>query len=1084
MTLGFEERITAAIAATTSAAEEARSLIATEASAMSSAWTTVSAAADTLEAQRSLVASVSAEFREKLESLFSKYRDARPDDAVPVARLPAEVVSRHPQGGWVVDEQITSQLNTDLRRAQSLAREASERTFAGRQRREAREMASWVLETVRALEAEADRLAESRDELLARRDKESEALRNTADEQLGERMARLSEAMRRLPPCMTPWSNPSWLSWSPALTHSEVLLGSVRLRASLVPGKNHGFAWDARTPVFVSARGAMHLVHRRQDRANAHALARSILLRALASTPPGKLQLSVFDPTGLGQSVASLLELGEYDRDLIGGKVWTSGDDLHRLLTEQTAHIELVIQKYLRNEYATLGEFNADAGEIAEPYRLLTIFDAPSGFDERSFAELRRILENGPRCGVATLIVTDEDLELPHGISMESLPAGLQTVSLHLPFGNAQPDGDVPFDLIPETDAGAPSSVVASIIDQVGKSAQQSDSNVVTFEKTFGLFVQAALEGKKRGLPQMTAPIAVGDPETWWTQETVESVSAPIGQRGARDVATLTFDSSDHSGALLVGRPGSGKSTLLHTFIAGIAAMYGPEELELHLIDFKEGVEFKVYAAQALPHARTVAIESDREFGVSVLEAIQAEMTWRGSLLRGSPDSHSSLEALRKATGERLPRIVLIFDEFQVLFARNDKLGAVAAETLEALIRQGRGFGIHVLLGSQSLSGLDALGSHVPQLLPVRILLPAAESDAFKVLGEGNAEGNALTAAGEGILNMSGGAVEANERFRGAVIDEEVRRTMVAETSAKARSVGFNRRPVVFEGNAPRAAEDTPPAQFADELRGAEKRTLRLRFGVPMAVTGNADLNLRREAGANVVLVARDTTVDTGVFGSFSLPRAVISNMVLSAVAQEASVSVVDFLPIDEGLESLAAPLLEAGTINISRRRQVPELLESIWAEVQQRIDQDDLSRPTRFLVLYGMHRARDFDQDSVDYDAAADLPELLTKIMRDGPEVGVHVFLWFDTVAGISRRLPSSGLREAAWRLVGRMSADDSTSLLGSDTAASLREQQLICGNEDRGVLQRCTTITEPSSEWARGLLAEILGKPKEVVE
>src|SRR5699024_1695079 len=113
----------------------------------------------------------------------------------------------------------------------------------------------------------------------------------------------------------------------------------------------------------------------------------------------------------------------------------------------------------------------------------------------------------------------------------------------------------------------------------------------------------------------------------------------------------------------------------------------------------------------------------------------------RASLLRGSEESHSSLESLRNATGDPLPRIVLVFDEFQVLFSRTDKLGSTAAEALETLIRQGRGFGIHVILGSQSLAGLDALGSHVPQLLPVRILLPAAESDAFKVLGEGNKEG-------------------------------------------------------------------------------------------------------------------------------------------------------------------------------------------------------------------------------------------------------------------------------------------------------------------------------------------------------
>jgi hypothetical protein len=531
----------------------------------------------------------------------------------------------------------------------------------------------------------------------------------------------------------------------------------------------------------------------------------------------------------------------------------------------------------------------------------------------------------------------------------------------------------------------------------------------------------------------------------------------------------------------LVGRPGSGKSTLLHTFIAGVTTIYGPDELELHLIDFKEGVEFKVYAAGSLPHARTVAIESDREFGVSVLQAIQAELAWRGSLLRGSTESHSSLEALRKATGERLPRIVLIFDEFQVLFARNDRLGSVAAEALETLIRQGRGFGIHVLLGSQSLAGLDALGSHVPQLLPVRILLPAAESDVFRVLGERNTEGTALTTAGEGILNMAGGAVEANERFRGAVIDEDARRARVTAMRAKADAAGFNRRPVVFEGNAPIPAADTPAVQFVDEIRGADARTLRLRFGAPMAIAGSADINLRRESGANVLLVARDAPIDVGTFDPFSVPRAVTANLTLSAVARRASVEIVDFLPVDEGLETFLAPLLEAEAVTVSRRRQVPDLLKRIGEEVKRRGDRDDTSSPPTFLVLYGMHRARDFDQDSVDYDSEADLPELLSQIMRDGPEVGVHTFLWFETVASISRRLPSSAVREVSWRLAGKMSADDSSSFIGVDGASSLREQQLLAVNEDRGVLQRCTTISEPPSDWTRDLLAGIKDKPKE---
>lgn len=1078
--LGFQERIAAASDATMVAATKVQAVIGSEVNAITTAWTAATEQIDKLEAERGAITAAVEEYREKLNRFSSTYPDGRPNGMVAPASLPVNSVVRRSANGWAVADEILARLRSDMHEAQAAAAEASRHLFSGRQRQAAEAKAMSVQGLVAALEAEIERLTTVQAETLERRDVEADSLRAAADRKIKDATSDLSDALRRLPPAMTLWSNLSWLSWSPALTHSHVLLGMLRPQTGKVPGKNHSFAWDTRTPAFIPIREAVQIVHRRQDRDTGLALARSLLLRALACTPPGKLRLSIFDPTGLGQSVASLLELGEYDRELIGGKVWSSNDDLHRVLVEHTAHIELVIQKYLRAEYATLDEFNAAAGEIAEPYRLLAIFDAPSGFDERTVTELRRIIENGPRCGVATLLVTDEELQVPYGVSFDTLPKSLKRISLHVPFADSSGNSTVAFELLPDTDADAPEQVIASIIHQVGKSAQETTSSAVSFEKLFGLFSGAAIEGRKRGLPRLTAPVDVGNPATWWAQTTVESVATPIGQRGARDVATLTFDSSDHSGALLVGRPGSGKSTLLHTFIAGITTLYGPEELELHLIDFKEGVEFKVYAANSLPHARTVAVESDREFGVSVLQAIQAELTLRGSLLRGSTESHSSLETLRKATGERLPRIVLIFDEFQVLFARNDKLGSVAAEALETLIRQGRGFGIHVLLGSQSLAGLDALGSHVPQLLPVRILLPAASSDVFRVLGEGNTEGTALTTAGEGILNMSGGAVEANERFRGAVIDEEARRARVAAMRAKADAQGFQRRPVVFEGNAPIPAEDTPPARFLDEIRGADPQTLRLRFGAPMAITGNADINLRRESGANILLVARDGAPHAATFDGFSAPRAITANLILSAVAQRASVEVVDFLPIEEGLEPFAAPLLEASVVSVSRRRQVSDLLKRLRTEVQQRVGEDDTSGPAILLALYGMHRARDFDQDAVDHDAESDLPDLLAQILRDGPEVGVHTFMWFDTIASINRRLTANASREASWRLAGKMSADDSSSFIGVDTASSLREQQVLAANEDRGLLQRCTAIAEPPEQWIRDFLAQVQGKLK----
>src|SRR5947209_596371 len=87
---------------------------------------------------------------------------------------------------------------------------------------------------------------------------------------------------------------------------------------------------------------------------------------------------------------------------------------------------------------------------------------------------------------------------------------------------------------------------------------------------------------------------------------------------------------------LVAGKTGSGKSTLLHVLITQLAMFYSPREVELYLIDFKKGVEFKAYASMSLPHARVVAIESEREFGLSVLQWLDVELSKRGEIYRAA----------------------------------------------------------------------------------------------------------------------------------------------------------------------------------------------------------------------------------------------------------------------------------------------------------------------------------------------------------------------------------------------------------------------------------------------------------------
>ena len=57
-------------------------------------------------------------------------------------------------------------------------------------------------------------------------------------------------------------------------------------------------------------------------------------------------------------------------KSLVGARIWTEAEHIEQRLADLTEHMETVIQKYLRNEYATIDEYNAQAGELAEPYPL------------------------------------------------------------------------------------------------------------------------------------------------------------------------------------------------------------------------------------------------------------------------------------------------------------------------------------------------------------------------------------------------------------------------------------------------------------------------------------------------------------------------------------------------------------------------------------------------------------------------------------------------------------------------------------------------------------------------------------------
>ena len=151
-----------------------------------------------------------------------------------------------------------------------------------------------------------------------------------------------------------------------------------------------------------------------------------------------------------------------------------------------------------------------------------------------------------------------------------------------------------------------------------------------------------------------------------------------------------------------------------------------------------------------------------------------------------------------------MPRIMLVVDEFQELFVRDDRLAGDCAMLLDRLVRQGRSFGMHVVLSSQSLAGAYSLPRATLGQMAVRIAMQCSESDAALILSDDNTAARLISRPGEAIYNDAGGLLEGNQPFQVAWLSSTRHREMLATIATRDQAFGKQLGPpVIFEGNRP-----------------------------------------------------------------------------------------------------------------------------------------------------------------------------------------------------------------------------------------------------------------------------------------
>jgi len=769
----------------------------------------------------------------------------------------------------------------------------------------------------------------------------------------------------------------------------------------------------------------------------------NLVLRLLTSAPPGRLAFTIFDPVGLGQNFAGIMHLADFEERLINSRIWTQQAQIEQRLADLNEHIEKVTQMYLRNEYASLAEYNAQAGRLAEKYQFLVIADFPTNFSEVAVKRLQSIAASGPRCGVHIMMHWDQRKTPP----VEFVPEELRKNAICIvPRGegfalaNANWDGTKL-----SLDAPPTAERTTHLLQQIGKDSTDSYRVEMPFSE-----------------------VAPEDGELW-SLDTTNELRVPVGRTGATKLQYLALGQGTRQHGLVAGKTGSGKSTLFHVIITNLSLWCSPEQVEFYLVDFKKGVEFKTYATHKLPHARVIAIESDREFGLSVLQRVDDELKRRGDLFRKL--GAQNVAGYKNAGGtEPMPRVLLLIDEFQELFVEDDRVSQGAALLLDRIVRQGRAFGIHVLLGSQTLGGAYSLARATIGQMVVRIALQCNEADAYLIMNEDNPAPRLLSRPGEAIYNDEGGALQGNSPFQVVWLPDQVRDEWLAKAEALATKRHVTATPIIFEGNAPANVGDNPILRSllaANSLQATNSP--RVWLGAPNSIKGPTEAMFRRQSGSHLLIVGQREEAAMGMLGiglislAAQLPKTGARFLVFDCSTPDSAEA--------KFLEQIVAIIPQE--TKLVRAGDVDEIMTALAAEQQTRAEQPGGAET--FLFIHGLQRNKKlkFDEEmsfSLDASSGTNPGLLFNKLITEGAGLGFHVIATCDSYNNVMRFLSRKAVSEFEMRVVCQMSSNDSASLIESPQANDLGLHRAILFNGQEGWTETFRPYALPDSAWITG--------------
>ena len=789
----------------------------------------------------------------------------------------------------------------------------------------------------------------------------------------------------------------------------------------------------------------------------------------------GKVRFTFISPSDAGEAFASFMRFADVDERLVDTHVWGNSQRIEERLDVLLDRAQTINQDYLRGQYADILEYNQAAGKNAEPLQFLMVVDFPRGFTQAALEKLENIMSNGPKNGIYTILAGEVgELDGSNDANDPRYNAVLQRIVQHLSCYRYE-NGML---RVPPRPSSAIRTGHPHANPQVQYLPLQLPENRVELDDAIETMKKAVYNADRVTITydDVTSGLT-HQPDRWFRYSDEKGLSVPFALSGANKVLSLELASdalSPKYHTLVTGMIGSGKSTLLHTLIMGLLMKYSPEDVQIYLMDFKDGVEFKVYTEYNLKNFRAISIDTEPEFGLAVLKKIEAEMQERNNIFK--QEGCRGLEGYRREMAEKgnphhgMPRTILIIDEFQEAFGRSDDpVMSEAAEIIKRLTLVGRAPAIYLIMATQDIKNAAALPETVYNQFETRIALKSSPDSARIILPDNPMADQLINLdKGVAIFNASAGNKDHNVQCRIAFCSEEEQRALLEQIAQKQAAAGFQ----VTGGTRLLLSsiqdDRSNPLSHFEETGEIDQNDMslgyRLFVGEPLSLENNFHPQLLSRRGKNLLLTGNDQQ-RARITTAFIMGSLLYEMLRQQDTSTEPAITLFD-LSSDAPQDDMFGQLV----------RGLPEKIRVYHAgDVLDGLDMLEKELPTgrrQFVVFFGLNRARRL---LIQPDAYTQAPrEKFVSLLQRGPENNMSFIVWANSAESFLS-LYRDVLPCFEQRLVGGIPEEQIAELIIGQAPANMKPKNAVYFDMDATETPKIRLYDQPTDSWMRQFIRRL---------